>query len=185
MQKTKRRITSNSLVCFIGEYLKHPRELGTFTQSSQFLVKGILNEISGKYIIELGAGTGPVTKGILRHLPENGKLISFEINPSLYKHLEKITDPRFIPVKDSAENLEYHLEKMNFDADCIVSGLPLTSLKRTTRNKILEACSKHSQFIQYKYWGSKKLLEDYFLNVNLKHVLRNFPPAVIYTCSNL
>ncbi len=170
---------------FLLEFLKHPRQVGTPTRSSLFLVRGIVREIAGDRIVELGPGDGPVTKGILKVLPEYGRLVSIENNRRLYEQLRQIIDPRFTAVYDTAENLEKRLEELEMnEVDCIVSGLPLTSLDGRVKKKVLEACKRHSLFIQYKYWGSKGLLEKYFSRIRTKLVLRNAPPAVIYVCRN-
>ncbi len=39
---------------FIYEGLKHPKQIGTLTQSSRFLANDIARKIEGKNIIELG-----------------------------------------------------------------------------------------------------------------------------------
>ena len=57
---------------FIFESLKHPKQIGTFTESSKFLAKKMVQGIDGSAnIIEFGPGTGAVTSGILRRLPNH------------------------------------------------------------------------------------------------------------------
>jgi len=165
---------------FLFQYFRHPLQMGTFTESSKSLVEAVVEEMKGKTIVELGAGRGPVTKGILSKLGEDGRLVSFEINPKLYEQLAMITDNRFTPVYDSAENFESYIK----GADCIISGLPLTSLKGALRERVLTICKKYPLFIQYKYANSTKLLEQYFDNIRLIKVMKNIPPAVVYVCTN-
>jgi phosphatidylethanolamine/phosphatidyl-N-methylethanolamine N-methyltransferase len=104
---------------FVSEFLKHPRQIGTFTRSSRFLAKEMAKEIDGVgHIIEFGAGTGSVTSEILKHLPESGRLTCFEINPRFCKHLERINDPRLKVINDDAKNCERYVDSI----ECIVSG---------------------------------------------------------------
>lgn len=168
----------NSSLDFKLQWIQHPIQLGTPFQSSKFLVNRVVEELTGKTIVELGAGTGPVTRGILDYLPEDGKLISFEINPALFQYLQNINDRRLAIVRDSAENIGKYVD----DFDCVVSGLPLTSLRKDTTKKILERVTGVDRFIQYKYASSRRMLEKYFSHIRVKREWRNFPPAVIYVC---
>ena len=165
---------------FVLEFIKHPKQLGTFTQSSPSLVYSVVSEMNGKNIVELGAGSGPVTRGILNKLGPDGKLTTFEINHNLYQNLLNIKDPRLTVINDSAENLSKYV----CEVDCVISGIPLTSIKQEERNKILDSCSKYPLFIQYKYMDSAKDLRKYFSNIYIKREWRNVPPAVIYICDN-
>lgn len=163
---------------FLMQSVKHPRQLGTPFQSSKFLVDAVVRELVGETIVELGAGTGPVTKGILDYLSTQGRLVSFEINPALFRHLKKIHDSRLTLVQDSAERLDEYISQF----DCVVSGLPLTSLPNPVCYRILDQARKARRFIQYKYASSTRMLEEYFSKIRVKREWRNFPPAVIYVC---
>ena len=162
----------------------HPRRVGTFTQSSLSLVEAIVKEVVGKNIIELGAGQGPITRRILDNLPEDGNLIAFEIDKRFCKNLEKIKDSRLKVICDCVLDSKDYLQDINYEIDCIVSGLPLTSLDKNQARGILDFCSKSKRFIQYKYFKSDKLLRDYFSEIRVEKVSRNLPPALIYICSN-
>lgn len=165
---------------FFWEYFRHPRQMGTFTESSGSLIEAVVNEMRGLHIVELGAGRGPVTRGILDRLPGDGTLTAFEINPRLYRHLARINDSRLTTILGNAENFEAYVR----DVDCIISGLPLTSLRRGVRSEILTKCKKYPLFIQYKYADSRRLLEQYFSSVTTIREIRNIPPAYVYVCSN-
>jgi len=168
---------------FFYEFFKHPLELGAIFESGPILIKAVCDEIHGKRILELGAGRGPITKGILKNLPEDGKLISIEINPYLYSHLEEIKDNRFTPLLADATDLEELAIENHFD--CIISGLPLSNMDYSSIDKILGFSSLRDRFIQYKYKSSDHILNHYFNSVKSKNIWLNLPPAVVYTCSNI
>jgi phosphatidylethanolamine/phosphatidyl-N-methylethanolamine N-methyltransferase len=168
---------------FFYEFFKHPLELGAVFESGPVLVKSVCEKINGKRILELGAGRGPITRGILRVLPEDGKLISLEINPYLYSYLEEIKDKRFTPLLADATALEDLAIENHFD--CIVSGLPLSNMDYTSVDNILGFSSQRKRFIQYKYRSGVKLLSQYFNSITSKNIWFNLPPAVVYTCSNV
>lgn len=167
---------------FFHEFLKHRKELGTPFESSKYLSRAVAKEVTGINIVELGAGPGAITKGILAYHHEIN-LTAFEINSRLLEHLADINDPRLTIVRASAENFPDYFEDLD-SIDCIVSGLPLTSMPKHTVKKILESSKKSRRYIQYKYFPEKKLLEDYFESVEAKVIWRNVPPALLYVCHN-
>lgn len=166
---------------FIYESLKHPREVGTFTQSTKFLAKEMAKEINSKHVIELGAGTGSVTARILEYLPTDGRLTCLEINPKFCDYLKKMNDARLRVVNDDAENVEAHLD----GSDCVVSSLPLALMGKAKRQEVLRISSKAKTYIQLQYAPFlRKQLGNYFSDVQAKFVWRNFPFAFIYICFN-
>ena len=166
---------------FIYEFLKYPKQVGTFTQSSKVLAKKMAEQINGSpHVVEFGAGTGTVTEEILKHLPENGRLTCFEINPKFCKCLEKINDERLTVINDDAKNCENYVNNL----DCVVSGLPLTLFNKSKKQSILSITSKSKRYIQLQYaplLGKK--MKHYFPDVKLKFVPQNLPPAFIYVCT--
>jgi phospholipid N-methyltransferase len=178
--KTQGTIKMKSLR-FIYEFLKYPIQVGTMTQSSKCLAKRMAEQIDGSTeVVEFGAGTGSVTKEILKQLPQDGRLTCFEINPQFCKCLERINDERLKVINDDAKNCEQYID----DPDCIVSGLPLTLFKKLEKEKILTITSKSKRYIQLQYTPIlSKEIKQYFSDVKLKFVPQNLPPAFIYVCS--
>jgi phospholipid N-methyltransferase len=168
-------------VNFIQEFLKHPRQLGTFIQSSKYLARKIAREIDGSTrVVEFGPGTGPVTKEILRHLPENGHLTCFEVNSRFCEHLEKIGDPRLRVINDNARNCHQYTQ----DLDCIVSGLPLALFGKLEKEQMLHISSKSKKYIQLQYTPFlRKKMKNYFPDVKVKFIPFNVPPAFLYVCN--
>jgi phospholipid N-methyltransferase len=167
---------------FIFEFLKYPKQVGTFTQSSKALAKKMAEEVNGSFkVIEFGAGTGSVTSEILKQLPENGKLTCFEINPVFCKHLKKINDSRLTIINDDASKCEQYVDGL----DCIVSGLPLTLFDKSQKERILAITSRSKTYIQLQYSPlMSRKMKRYFTDVKLKFVPQNFPPAFVYVCKS-
>ncbi len=167
---------------FVLEFLKHPRQVGALAQSSRFLAEKMAREMgTATSVVEFGPGTGSITKYILKHLPENGRLTSFEINPRFCKDLKKIHDSRLSVINDVAQNYPQHVDRY----DCIVSGLPLRSFTKSQREEILAVSTKCKTYIQFQYMpllGSD--LRRHFKDVKVKFVLFNFPPAFVYISKN-
>lgn len=169
-------------VRFLNESVRHPKQIGTITESSQFLAKKIVQEIDGSvHVVEFGAGTGSITLEILRHLPENGRLTCFEINGNFCKYLETINDSRLRVINEDAQNCSQYVD----DLDCVVSGLPLNLFGKSKREKILALSGKSKTYIQFQYtpflWAR---MNHYFRDVKIKFVPLNLPPVFIYICKN-
>jgi phospholipid N-methyltransferase len=165
---------------FARQFLRHPKQCGTFTESGRVLARRMAKETRGSsHVVEFGAGTGPVTREILKELPPEGSLTCFEINPDFCRCLEQIGDSRLRVINDDAQNCERYVES----PDCVVSGLPLTLFSRRAVEQILAISSKSGKYVQLQYTPVlSKEIRRHFRDVKLKFVPRNFPPAFVYVC---
>lgn len=171
--------------------LKNLETVGTFTFSSDHLVKKIVEPIDfskANCIVELGSGNGCITNELLSNMNEDSTLLSFEINDKFMDALSKLSDSRLKMIHDGAENFEKYLDELNIEnADYIVSSLPMVILPKEIKQSIFESVKKrlkpNGSFIQISY--SRAGLKEYrseFDNVSYKHTFRNLPPAFIYVC---
>lgn len=185
----------SSRINFLKEALKNINTLGTVTPSSRFLSKRMLKEINfskADVIVELGPGTGAITKYILKNLSPKATLICFEINDNFYQQLQALQHPQLIVLKASAENIADELKKLHIDqVNYIISSLPLTIIPDEISNKILEesfeALEQNGVFIQYQYSLSyfKKLKNVFKDSILLEFEPLNIPPAFIYRCKKV
>lgn len=182
-------MASNKLDFFI-ESLKTIKKSGTITQSGPALCKVMTNHIQPdhKVIVEIGAGDGAITKYILKRMPKDAILLSFEINDTHHKKLLEIKDPRFHPILDSAEMIEKYLKIHGYNkADTIISSLPFRVLPTELTLTILSKCKRFLKdgglFLQFHYSGKlKKLYKATFHEVSTQFVLLNAPPAIVFSC---
>ena len=172
-------MTTKQKLSFAKEFLEHARQLGTPFSSSKYLAREVAKRVIGYNIVELGAGQGQITRAILNS-SSNINLTAFEINPQLLKNLYEINDPRLRIINKSAAEFPSFVSEY----DCIVSGLPLSSMPRVVVHKILLSSRNSKRYIQYKYFPEGKLLKKYFSKVKIRIVLRNPIPALVYICSN-
>lgn len=165
---------------FARQFLRYPRQCGTFTPSGKVLAKKMAEEIGDcSRVVEFGPGTGPVTEEILKRLPPNGRLTCFEVNPEFCRCLERIDDSRLRVINDDASKCEQYVDSL----DCVVSGLPLALFSREDKEKILRISSRCGAYIQVQYTPVLgKAIRRYFSDIRLKFVPRNLPPAFVYVC---
>ena len=185
-------VTFSSQIDFFKAWLKHPLRVGTFTQSSRFLAESLVKPINfhkAKCIVELGSGTGNVTKKIIEKMAPDCLLFCLEIDTRLVNRMKRqIIDEKIRIIEDSAENFPSYLNEGGFKkADYILSGLPITSLPKQLTRKILnlsiENLNENGCFIQLQYSPvRKKELKKFFPAVKVNFVPLNIPPAFVFVC---
>ena len=173
----------------LRSFLAGPRRVGAVLPTSRRTVRDTLDmaPIAGaSCVVELGAGTGPYTREILARLGAYGRLLAFEVDPTLAGTLARdLGDPRVQVIADSAANLEARLDGQR--PEVIVSALPLTSLPAALRTEIIAAARKVLAddgvmlVLQYS-WFVKRDLERTFGSVQRRFSPLNVPPAVLFAC---
>jgi phospholipid N-methyltransferase len=120
---------------FIRECRRHFRDTGAILPSSRFLARALVSELTkprgpGR-ILEVGPGTGSVTRAILRRLLPGDRLDAVEINARfiarLHERLE--LDWAYLRQRDRVHIIHAAVEDLPGEGlyDFIVSGLPLNN----------------------------------------------------------
>lgn len=178
---------------FLKEYIKHPRSVGAVAPSSKYLAYKMIENIDfedAKCIVEYGPGTGVFTEKLMARKKEDTKIFLIEFNKKFYDNLKKLYGYKenVIIINDSAENIDYYLNKHNIqNVDYVVSGLPFATLPKEVSNKILMKTIKilqnKGEFITFQYSLIKKnFFSTYFQKININKTFVNLPPAYVLTC---
>jgi len=167
------------------EILRNPREIGAGCPSLPKLAKTMADFVpltySG-YIVELGAGTGSITKALLNRGITPASLIAIEQMPSLGNCLHR-RFPKIQVILGDAQNLFELLEEKVSKVNVIISSLPFRSLKKSTRESIIqqidEVLPNNGLIIQFTYQltGKGLALPNHFISLSHKIVWDNLPPA--------
>lgn len=178
-----------STLLFIKNSLKDFRRIGAVSPSSRFLARRMARaglSRGAKNVAELGAGTGVITREILKKLPEDGHLSVFEANNEFVDYLEREVQHSRIRLyrSDAREIAEVMGEKT---VDAVISGLPLGNLGRRASEKILfqiaRALKPDGVFVQFQYsLISYRVIKRHFAGVKILFEPRNIWPAFIYVC---
>lgn len=174
---------------FLRAFLKNPRSMGSIIPSSRYLAQTIV-ELSGhaqsNWVVELGPGTGILTRHLLESGLDSKRLILIEKQASMVKFLKK-EYPDIMVIHGDAANLHQLLENYHDKVDLIISSLPFNSLPKNTGeaiiNEIHHILHSGGQYIQYNYLGfnrNKSLHNKNFSIVRHKTVWRNIPPAQVH-----
>jgi phospholipid N-methyltransferase len=132
---------------FLREFRRQFRSTGAILPSTRFLARALVSELrkprGPARILEVGPGTGSVTKEILRHLHARDRLDLVEINPR-FVHLLRDRFSReweFGFYREQVQVIQSAVEAMSGEGlyDFIVSGLPLNNFPVTTVRTIFRA----------------------------------------------
>ncbi len=174
-------------------FLKNSKQVGSIAPSSRFLAEKMARNIKSdaRCIVELGPGTGAITKEIMKRLPENASLFLFEMDADLVLKLKQdITDPRVHIIHAGAQEMRAYLSESGFEyADNIISSIPLTALREEVLSGLLKTIHETLKtaggiYTQYQYSKLRlKNIKALFKKVDVSFEPRNIPPAFMYTCS--
>jgi len=139
-------------------------------------------------MVEVGAGTGAITREILAALRPDATLTVFEVNPDFCAALKSIDDPRLIVHHQSAFEMHSYFVKKN-SADCIVSGIPIAMLSNADFSRFHDAVRNTLQarglFIQAQLAPLSYLrLRRSFRQVRMTFTMRNALPIFLYYCQH-
>jgi len=195
VQKLKRRAyryrkKSAPLFLFAKEMLVNPRAVGAACPSSRHLATAMARQIAqhkknGK-VVELGGGTGTVTRALLQQGITADHLSSVELSPALAKHLRE-RFPHINVIEGDACKLKHLLGRDAKHVTAVISGLPLRSLPQSTVRAIMQQIQqilpKGGVFVQFTYdlRSPSTKHSKYLTHISTQMIWRNFPPARVDT----
>src|SRR3954467_378741 len=177
---------------FARTFLKRPQALGSLEPSSRFLSRQIMEQIdwNARVIVEYGPGVGTLTGAVLERLQPDAVLVAIESSPEFVEYLrEEYRDPRLRVVEGSAADIGAILRGLGLpSADCIISGIPYSTMPAQVRERILAeshgALRPGGRFIVYQFSGAVlPHLRRFFGPVRQHFEFRNILPARIFRCS--
>jgi phosphatidylethanolamine/phosphatidyl-N-methylethanolamine N-methyltransferase len=181
---------------FLKRWLRRPLAMGAVVPSGRLLAEALaqtaLAEIDGRdgHVIELGAGTGEVTKALLAAGIPPARLALVERDPELAAFLRRhFRGPQI--VEGDAARLPHLLKGAGVSKiAAVVSGLPLLSLPADVVTGIVhgvfEALPRGAALVQFTYGPAPPVPKGLRENLHLvgahgRRIWRNVPPAVVWT----
>lgn len=179
---------------FFRQWLKNPLRTAAVVPSSTELAEAMIAELpeGTRRVIELGGGTGVITRELLAAGVKADQLLVLELNEELHAHLHTrfpgvhivLGDARSLPLLAHESG---YLE--DGPADAIVSGLGFLTMPPALQREILAAafdCLRvDGAFVQFTYGPAAPVADSVVRELGLKvhrgeFVLRNVPPATVY-----
>jgi phosphatidylethanolamine/phosphatidyl-N-methylethanolamine N-methyltransferase len=183
----------------LDHFIRNIKKTGAVSSCSSEVARILsesLNLASFDTVVELGSGTGAITKKLLQHVSPDALFMALELNEHFVEETRKCC-PKAIVYHDSAENIKKYLNKHGKETcDCIISTLPWTLFNEELQKKILasilDVLPPGGDFLTVSYTFSslmpagrrfRKLMRGQFSEVRrTKPVWKNLPPLYIYHC---
>jgi phosphatidylethanolamine/phosphatidyl-N-methylethanolamine N-methyltransferase len=174
---------------FFRAFLKSPRIVASVIPSSTFLERRVVKAAcpaTARTVVELGAGTGGITRSLLRAIHGTARLLVIERTTEFVEKLEQIHDSRLDVVHGCASSIDVEMKRHGYPpADVVISGIPFSTLHEELALKIIsavhEALVPGGRFVAYQI--SRRVV-DYVEPVmgppEVEHELRNVPPLRVF-----
>ena len=180
-------------------FLRNPIQVGALCPSSRALCSTIVSRVgvdTADVIVELGPGTGAITREIVLRMPDTARLIAIELDETLCGHLrEKFPDVTVCNA--SAAGIGEILARYSLPKPTVViSGLPWANfsvaLQWSILNSVAEEIAPGGYFTTFAYLQGmmltsgrrfRSMLSEVFAEVETSPVVwGNLPPAFVYRC---
>jgi phospholipid N-methyltransferase len=179
---------------FLGKFLKQGTAIASLAPSSFWLSRATVRNINwavARVILELGAGTGPITHVLAANATPDCRVVVLERDPDFCRLLRDRFAGRanFDIVEGDVRDLAAILAHREIgQADYIVSGLPVPSFPRDLQQslfrvvrQVLQPGGTFNQITELP-WVYLRFYRKYFEDVQFVFEPRNLPPAGAYLC---
>lgn len=173
---------------FFRSLLQNPRTIGAVAPSSPGLSKLMVSSVDPKdtSVLEIGAGTGAVTRALLKRGVDRENLFVIERDASLVRYLKEQFPGVRVRCGDAADTGKILAAEAIGQVKTVISSLPLRNLPSDQRSKmvgaILDALCPTGQLIQYTYaLGCPFPSKSHGVRAEcLGRVWMNLPPAAVW-----
>ncbi len=189
-RRSRRLRPEQEAALFLSRWMKAPQFIGSLAPSSRALGRAMAREVDpGAHgaVVELGGGTGSITRALLEHGVAPGQLVVVERDWTLAALL-RTCFPGVKVLRGDAAELVALLRPLAIGAVAtVVSSLPLLSLPKPARRRIVEqsfaVLGAQGIFVQYTYGVASPINAAPELGLAGEvgqRIWCNFPPAVVW-----
>ena len=179
---------------FFKAALRDPKNVSTIFPSLRFLAQSLIRHSKmapGHHVLELGCGSGAITKYILDQRDMLASYTGVELDSTLVDFLQTAyPGESFLNI--SADNLKEHIQDNSMDT--VICSLPWTMFPSELQEsitqeiiRVLKPGGRLATFIcvhSLTYPGApraKKIFKQHFAGFEKKEIIaRNIPPATVY-----
>ncbi len=184
----------NDTSLFLGKFLRHGTAIASLAPSSRWLSRTTVRNVDwarARVVVELGAGTGPITRVVAQRARRDCRVVVLERDPDFARLLRARFESQanLEIVEGDVRDLSGILGDRGItQVDYVISGLPVPSFPKGLQNdlfravgSILAAEGTFNQITEmpWVYW---RFYRRFFEDVRFVFEPRNFPPAGAYFC---
>jgi phosphatidylethanolamine/phosphatidyl-N-methylethanolamine N-methyltransferase len=187
----------NDHALFLGKFftqLTRGNSIASIAPSSRWLARTTIRNVDwdrARTLIELGAGTGPITRVIAERARPDCRVIVVERDPDFAALLRQRFGalPNFDIIEGDVRDLATLLADVGItQADSIISGLPVPSFPRDLQRALIrlvqtllgpDGTFNQITEIPWVFWP---FYRKYFEHVEFAFEPRNLPPSGAYFC---
>jgi phosphatidylethanolamine/phosphatidyl-N-methylethanolamine N-methyltransferase len=174
---------------FFKGWIDKPKAVGSIVPTSSITARkmaSVVNPMSGLPVLEVGPGTGVITRAILAHGVKPENLYAVEYSPDFVRHLRQLY-PGVNVIEGDAFNLDATLgDKSGLTFDSVVSGVPLLNFPVAQRIAYIESLLSRiptgRPIVQLTYGPLSPIPPgrgDYTVE-HFHFVIRNIPPTQLW-----
>ncbi|MDX8458205.1 phospholipid N-methyltransferase PmtA [Mesorhizobium humile] len=174
---------------FFKGWIDKPKTVGSIVPTSSITARkmaSIVNPRSGLPVLEVGPGTGVITRAILAQGVKPENLYAVEYSTDFVRHLRRLY-PGVNVIEGDAFNLNATLgDKRDMVFDSVVSGVPLLNFPVTQRiayiESLLDRIPAGRPIVQLTY-GPLSPIPPGRGDYTVKHfdfIIRNIPPTQLW-----
>ncbi len=184
----------SDFLLFFGKFFRHGTKIASLAPSSPWLSRATVANVDwakAGVIVELGAGTGPITRVIAERARPETKVVVLERDPDFARLLrERFSHlANFDVIEGDVRDLAAMLAERGIGrVDHIISGLPVPSFPKDLQldlfrvvREVLEPEGTYNQITEIP-WVYQGLYRKFFDEVRFVFEPRNVPPAGAYHC---
>lgn len=189
-----RREDLESALRFFRQWLREPRSIAALAPSGRELARRVAAATGrrARAVVELGGGTGVVTRALLERGLDPGRLLVLERNPELHRHLAERFPGVEVALADAFDLVEVVRRSRGLEpgrVDAVASGLGLLNMSRGDQRRLLgaafEVLRPGGRFVQFTYAPASPIARELREELGLETrraswSLLNLPPAFVY-----
>ncbi len=185
----EKQIISAENKLFFRRFLKNPRQLGTVAPITKRFSDTVAKTTAPQHnqiVVEVGAGTGRLTRSLLNSGVQPKNLYAIELDKDLCDFMKK-TIPQINIIHGDAKNVSSLLpQEIVENVDVVYSVIPLMYLEKNLREEIVNACfdvmKLNAAFYQVTYSCISPLKNsDLFTGTRIKSHWMNIPPGFVWS----
>ncbi|MFZ4757231.1 MAG: class I SAM-dependent methyltransferase [Burkholderiaceae bacterium] len=176
---------------FLRGFVRDPKGVASVIPSSRWLERHVVRNAKvtqAKCVVELGPGTGGMTRRLLAAVGPQARVMAIELEADFSAHIRaSIPDRRLSVEHGSAERLEEFLAARRMPApDAIVSGIPFSTMPADVGDRIAAAIGRAlapgGRFVAYQWTPVvAERTVPYLGEPKREWEPLNFPPMRVFT----